>query len=88
MTSAAPLRQMPPPVRSDQTAKRRTSQAHPMVKLYREWTPRRLGDIGVLDDLPNAYAKARVYDAIVSAMATEAPIHPDRLAKLVARRLI
>jgi hypothetical protein len=79
-----PLRQMPPPIRSERTPKPQVSQQHPMVQPYREWTPRRLGDISVLDDLPNAYAKARVYDAIVGAMTVEAPIHPDRLAKLVA----
>jgi len=38
----------------------------------------------VLDDLPIAYAKSRVYDAIVSAITVEAPIHPRRLTKLVA----
>jgi hypothetical protein len=55
-----------------------------MVLEYRAWKPGRLGDISVLDDLPNAYAKSRVYDAIVSAMVVEAPIHPNRLAKIVA----
>jgi Protein of unknown function (DUF4011)/Swt1-like HEPN/AAA domain/REase_MTES_1575 len=82
--SVAPLRQAPPPTRVSPVAKPQGPQSHPMVQMYREWKPGRLGDIAVLDDLPIAYAKSRVYDAIVSAMTVEAPIHPRRLTKIVA----
>jgi hypothetical protein len=80
----APLRQPPPLMRANSAAQPQAPQGHPMVQTYREWTPRRLGDTSVLDDLTNYYAKGRVRDAIVSAMAAEAPIHPQRLAKIVA----
>jgi hypothetical protein len=80
----APLRQIPPPMRMSPVSKPKAPQGHPMVQVYREWKPGRLGDVGVLDDLSNYYAKGRVRDAIVSAMNVEAPIHPNRLAKIVA----
>ncbi|ASX00237.1 DUF4011 domain-containing protein [Mycobacterium intracellulare] len=84
--SPAPPRQATPLLRASQPAKPATAaaQSHPMVQVYHEWKPGRLGDVTVLDDLPIAYAKSRVYDAIISAMAAEAPIHPRRLTKLVA----
>lgn len=84
VSSAPPLRQAASLLRASPPARPHTSQTHPMVQTYREWNPGRLGDVTVLDDLPNAYAKSRVYDAIVSAMTVEAPIHPRRLTKLVA----
>ncbi len=80
----APLRQIPTPMRASAVTKPKAPQGHPMVQAYREWKPGRLGDVGVLDDLSNYYAKGRVRDAIVSAMNVEAPIHPQRLAKIVA----
>ncbi|HZL05674.1 MAG TPA: DUF3320 domain-containing protein, partial [Coriobacteriia bacterium] len=57
---------------------------HPLVVDYREWTPRSLGDVSVLDDLPRSWAAARVRAAAVEAIEAEGPVHPDRLAKLVA----
>lgn len=84
VVSTAALRQAPPPMRSAPVATPPARRHHPMVQTYRDWEPKRFGDITVLDDLPVAYAKSRVYDAIVSAMTVEAPVHPRRLTKLVA----
>lgn len=84
MLRAAPLRQAPPPTRVSLVDKTVGPQRHPMIRVYREWKPGRLGDVSVLDDLSNYYAKGRVRDAIVSAMNVEAPVHPQRLAKMVA----
>lgn len=81
---AAPLRQPSPPPRVVPVSRSSVPQRHPMIQVYREWKPGRLGDVSVLDDLSNYYAKGRVRDAIVSAMNAEAPIHPQRLAKMVA----
>ncbi|OBG78137.1 MULTISPECIES: DUF4011 domain-containing protein [unclassified Mycobacterium] len=84
VSSAPPLRQAASLLRTSPPPKPPRPQSHSMVQAYREWKPGRLGDVTVLDDLPIAYAKSRVYDAIVSAMTVEAPIHPRRLTKLVA----
>jgi hypothetical protein len=84
VVATGPLRQSPPPMRTSPVTKTQAQQDHSMVQVYREWKPGRLGDITVLDDLPIAYAKSRVYDAIVDALTVEAPIHPLRLTKIVA----
>jgi hypothetical protein len=79
----APHSVAPPlPVRS--VAKPQIPYTHPMVRTYCEWVPGRLGDIAVLDGLYYEQHKARVCDAIAKAIEVEAPIHPDRLAKIVA----
>jgi Protein of unknown function (DUF3320) len=78
----APLRQAPAPVRS--FTEPQAPRLHPMVRIYREWKPGRLGDVTVLDELYMDHAKTRVRDAIIKAIEAEAPIHPDRLAKTVA----
>ncbi|OBH18484.1 DUF3320 domain-containing protein [Mycolicibacter sinensis] len=57
---------------------------HPMLQTYREWVPRRHGDLSVLDDLATEWAKKQVRVVIHEVIAAEGPIHPDRLAKLVA----
>lgn len=57
---------------------------HPMQQTYREWTPVAAGDISVLDEIATQYAKQKVRTVIEAAIAAEGPIHPDRLAKLVA----
>lgn len=80
--SAAHLRQASPP--TTPAPKAHAPQTHPMIQTYREWKPRRLGDISVLDELHYPQMKARVFDAIISVIAAEAPIHPHRLVKLVA----
>src|SRR5699024_478157 len=43
------------------------------------------GDVSVLDEIAMQYAKQKVRTVIEAVIAAEAPIHPDRLAKLVAR---
>jgi hypothetical protein len=57
---------------------------HPMLQSFREWTPVTAGDVSVLDEVATQYAKQRVRVVIEAVIAAEAPIHPDRLAKLVA----
>lgn len=74
----APLRSAPvappPPV----------EKRHPMLQPFRAWEPRIVGDVTVLDDLPVAYAKQKIRNVIDEVIAVEGPVHPDRLAKLVA----
>jgi hypothetical protein len=55
-----------------------------MVRAYREWNPGRLGELMVLDQLYYEQFQVRVRDAAVRAIQAEAPIHPERLAKVVA----
>lgn len=55
-----------------------------MLQIFREWSPVVVGDVGVLDDIAMAYAKPQVLEVIRQVVATEGPVHPDRLAKLVA----
>ena len=76
----APIRSAPRPA-APALPERKT---HPNIKVYREWSPRWGGDKSVLDELPSPWAKTRVAEAIVAAIEVEAPIHRDRLAKLVA----
>jgi hypothetical protein len=57
---------------------------HPMLQTYREWAPRIEGDVSVLDELPGASAKTQVRAVVHTVIGAEAPIHPDRLAKVVA----
>ncbi|MEO6794220.1 MAG: DUF3320 domain-containing protein, partial [Mycobacterium sp.] len=57
---------------------------HPMLQTFREWVPQTAGDISVLDEIAMQYAKQKVRTAIEAVIAAEGPIHPDRLAKLVA----
>ncbi|MCC2314204.1 DUF4011 domain-containing protein [Cellulomonas xiejunii] len=57
---------------------------HPAVRDYEEWSPGVLGTVSTLNRLPDARAAAEVRAAVVDAITTEGPIHPDRLAKIVA----
>lgn len=57
---------------------------HPMLQTFREWVPRRQGDLCVLDDLGTEWAKKQMRAVIHAVVAAEGPIHPDRLAKLAA----
>ncbi|MHA7987819.1 DUF3320 domain-containing protein [Rathayibacter sp. CAU 1779] len=50
----------------------------------RRRTPRSLGNVDVLDDLPRVHASTRVQLAIRDAVAAERPVHQDRLARLIA----
>ncbi|WP_276759737.1 DUF3320 domain-containing protein [Mycolicibacter arupensis] len=57
---------------------------HPMLQTFREWTPVAAGDVSLLDEFATQYAKQKVRTVIEAVIAAEGPIHPDRLAKLVA----
>jgi hypothetical protein len=61
-----------------------TPKRHPMLQTYREWVPRIEGDVSVLDELPGPSAKTQVRAMVHTVIGAEAPIHPDRLAKVVA----
>lgn len=57
---------------------------HPNIRVFSGWTPRVAGDKSSLDELGNAWAKDQVTRVIREIVDAEAPIHRDRLAKLVA----
>jgi hypothetical protein len=52
--------------------------------VYEEWRPGYLGSVDVLDSLPGQRATATVGAAVQQAVDAEGPIHPDRLARIVA----
>ncbi|WP_307856858.1 DUF3320 domain-containing protein [Mycolicibacter acidiphilus] len=79
---AAPL---PAPLRSAPVAAPPLAEKrHPMLQTFQPWESRAVGDVTVLDELPMEYAKQKVRTVIDEVIAAEGPIHPDRLAKLVA----
>ncbi|AWT52246.1 DUF3320 domain-containing protein [Mycolicibacterium smegmatis] len=57
---------------------------HPNIRTFREWSPRIAGDKSVLDALPSPWAKSQVLTVAREIIEAEAPIHRDRLVKLVA----
>jgi hypothetical protein len=57
---------------------------HPLRTPYPDWNPGILGDVSVLDALPESWAVAHVRFYAVAAINEEGPIHPDRLARIVA----
>jgi hypothetical protein len=57
---------------------------HPMIETYREWTPRIEGDISILDQLPSTWATDQVRAVVRAVIEAEAPIHKDKLARVVA----
>jgi hypothetical protein len=59
---------------------------HPMIQVFQEYVPRLLGDVTALDQISPStpWASPRVNAAIAEVIGLEAPIHPDRLARLVA----
>ncbi|AKS35857.1 DUF3320 domain-containing protein [Mycolicibacterium goodii] len=59
-------------------------KGHPNIQPFREWSPRIAGDKSVLDALPGQWAKSQVLTVVREIIEAEAPIHRDRLAKLVA----
>ncbi|MGE2718464.1 DUF3320 domain-containing protein [Mycolicibacterium celeriflavum] len=65
-------------------AERRKKQ-HPMIQVYREWKPQIEGDVSVLDQLSSAWARERVRFVIEAIIEAEAPVHKDKLARLVGR---
>ena len=58
---------------------------HPMVRVFREYVPRALGDVSALDQITPSMPSAspRVNAAIAEVIQAEGPIHRDRLARLV-----
>jgi hypothetical protein len=57
---------------------------HPMIQVYREWLPRVQGDISILDQLPSTWATSQVRMVVHAAIDAEAPIHKDKLSRVVA----
>ncbi|MDV3130186.1 DUF3320 domain-containing protein [Mycobacterium sp. 21AC1] len=57
---------------------------HPSIRTFSEWPPRVVGDKTVLDELGGSWAADQVVRVIREVIEAEAPIHRDRLAKLVA----
>ncbi|WNG88504.1 DUF3320 domain-containing protein [Mycobacterium sp. ITM-2016-00317] len=57
---------------------------HLDIAPYREWTVRVSGDISVLDRLPAPSARSQVAMIAKDVIEAEAPIQPERLAKLIA----
>jgi len=51
---------------------------------FEAWNPEPLGPRSTLDDLPASWARQQVTAVIKDVVATEGPIHEERLAKLVA----
>ena len=62
------------------------AKRHPMIQVYRPWTPHIFGDVSALDQMSPSRPSSspRVNAAIVAVVEAEGPIQPDRLAKLVA----
>ena len=55
-----------------------------MIQTYREWVPRVAGEVSVLDQLPSAWASGQVRMVVQAVIDAEAPIHKDKLARVVA----
>ena len=55
-----------------------------MIQAYREWSPRVEGDLSILDQLPSMGATNQVRMVVHAAIDAEAPIHKDKLARVVA----
>ena len=51
---------------------------------YRRWTPEPAGDVGWLDNLQDARARAYVSEVITTILETESPVLVSRLGKLTA----
>jgi hypothetical protein len=69
---------------SSERASSQRMRRHPMIQTYQEWTPRIEGDITILDQLPSTWAANRVRAVVRDVIEAEAPIHKDKLAKVVA----
>ena len=57
---------------------------HSDVSDYREWGQRYVGTVDVLDEIHSTWAQERVRAVAKEVIDAEAPIHRDRLARLVA----
>lgn len=63
-------------------ANRRPSEK--LVQPYREWPSHYVGSVEVLDNLQMPRAAAKVREVIQEVIDVEGPVHPDRLARVVA----
>ena len=54
-----------------------------MIQVFKEWAPRVEGDVSILDQLPSTWAASRVKMVVHAAIDAEAPIHKDKLARVV-----
>jgi Protein of unknown function (DUF4011)/Swt1-like HEPN/AAA domain/REase_MTES_1575/Protein of unknown function (DUF3320) len=59
-------------------------ERHANVTDFHAWVPIVVGDISVLDAIGSAYNKSQLLKIAESIIDSEAPVHRDRLAKLVA----
>lgn len=80
--ASAPHHAEPPPLAAH--AGRSRSTRHPHVAEYVEWVPRSEGGRWVLDDLPSRSSTVQVAQVAHEVVEAEGPIHPERLARLVA----
>jgi hypothetical protein len=55
-----------------------------MIHQYQEWNAQIHGDISILDQLPGTWASGRVRTVVQAVLDAEAPIHRDKLARVVA----
>jgi hypothetical protein len=67
---------------SDSASSQRARQ-HPMIAAFQEWSPRVEGDTSILDQLPGTWATSQVRMVVHAAIDAEAPIHKDKLARVV-----
>ncbi|ODR03479.1 DNA helicase [Mycobacterium intermedium] len=80
----APLKSASASVVAPVAPRRQERPKHPNIQTYREWVPTIAGGVNVLDELPSPGAKTRVRAVVQAVIEAEAPIHRDRLARLVA----
>ncbi|MDH6199086.1 hypothetical protein M2272_005753 [Mycobacterium frederiksbergense] len=60
------------------------ARRHPNLAEFSAWMPIVIGDVRVLDEIHSSYNESHVVKVVESIIEAEAPIHRDRLAKLVA----
>src|SRR5690606_26047215 len=67
------------------STQQREPKRHPMIQPFREFVPRRAGDVETLDRSREGWASTRIKAVIAEVIDAEGPIHQDRLARLVAK---
>ncbi|ULN42475.1 DUF3320 domain-containing protein [Mycolicibacterium crocinum] len=60
-----------------------TVRRHAALADYSPWMPVVIGGINVLDEIHTSYNRSHVVKIVESIIETEAPVHKDRLARLV-----
>ncbi|MDQ1551934.1 MAG: hypothetical protein QOD50_1356, partial [Actinomycetota bacterium] len=68
---------------SSDSASSQHARQHPMIAAFQEWSPRVEGDTSILDQLPGTWATSQVRMVVHAAIDAEAPIHKDKLARVV-----